>query len=165
MESEVDKKHKERYKKMKAHAKDFLQHQTEGMEMMAEVSRGVYEILEKLTADEINKNPIAFIRRESTLLKKSNSLKFGLMTPGGSGGDIDEFKDAYDGTTAQPQPQNESANVLFTQDVIDEFDEVFHDAHDNYVKKLNQLRITTMFMNPIFEEEEKEANTDNQLIQ
>ena len=51
MESEVDKKHRERYQKMKAHAKDFLHHQSEGMEMMAEVSRGVYEILEKMAAD------------------------------------------------------------------------------------------------------------------
>jgi peptide subunit release factor RF-3 len=51
MESEVDKKHRDRYQKMKAHAKDFLHHQSEGMEMMAEVSRGVYEILEKMAAD------------------------------------------------------------------------------------------------------------------
>jgi hypothetical protein len=51
MESEVDKKHRERYQKMKAHAKDFLHHQSEGMEMMAEVSRGVYELLEKMAAD------------------------------------------------------------------------------------------------------------------
>ena len=51
MESEVDKKHRERYQKMKAHAKDFLHHQSEGMEMMAEVSRGVYEILEKMAAE------------------------------------------------------------------------------------------------------------------
>jgi hypothetical protein len=35
--------------------------------MMAEVSRGVYQILEKLAAEEINKDPLAFIRRESFL--------------------------------------------------------------------------------------------------
>jgi hypothetical protein len=35
--------------------------------MMAEVSRGVYEVLEKLAAEEINKDPLAFIRRESFL--------------------------------------------------------------------------------------------------
>jgi hypothetical protein len=33
--------------------------------MMGEVSRGVYEILERLTAEEINKDPVAFIRRET----------------------------------------------------------------------------------------------------
>ena len=35
--------------------------------MMAEVSRGVYDILEKLAAEEINKDPLGFIRRESFL--------------------------------------------------------------------------------------------------
>jgi len=33
---------------MKNSAQVFLQHQKEGMEMMAEVAKGVYQILEKL---------------------------------------------------------------------------------------------------------------------
>ena len=46
------------------------------MEMMAEVSRGVYEILEKMAAEQINKNPLAFIRNESSsMFKKESSIK------------------------------------------------------------------------------------------
>jgi vacuolar-type H+-ATPase subunit D/Vma8 len=51
LESEVDKKHRDRYKIMKGFAQDFLNHQSEGMEMMAEITRGVYEILEKMAED------------------------------------------------------------------------------------------------------------------
>ncbi len=67
IESELDKKMKEKFTKMKTSANGFLKSQKEGIDMMAEVSRGVYQILEKLAAEEINKDPLAFIRRESFL--------------------------------------------------------------------------------------------------
>lgn len=51
LESEVDKKHRDRYKIMKGFAQDFLNHQSEGMEMMAEITRGVYDILEKMAEE------------------------------------------------------------------------------------------------------------------
>lgn len=67
IEKDLDKKTKEKFKHMKSSAHGFLKSQKEGMEMMAEVSRGVYDILEKLAAEEISKDPVAFIRRESFL--------------------------------------------------------------------------------------------------
>ena len=67
IESDLDKKMKEKFQRMKTSAQDFLNSQKEGIDMMAEVSRGVYEVLEKLAAEEINKDPLAFIRRESFL--------------------------------------------------------------------------------------------------
>ncbi len=67
IESALDKKMKEKFGRMKSSANNFLKSQTEGIDMMAEVSRGVYEILEKLAADEIKKDPLAFIRRESMI--------------------------------------------------------------------------------------------------
>ena len=42
---------------------------------MAEVSRGVYEVLERLTAEEISKDPVGFIRRESFLKGGPTSAK------------------------------------------------------------------------------------------
>jgi hypothetical protein len=72
IESELDKKMREKFKVIKNSAHGFLKSQKEGIEMMAEVSRGVYEILEKLAAEEINKDPVGFLRRES-FLKNGNT--------------------------------------------------------------------------------------------
>jgi peptide subunit release factor RF-3 len=51
LETELDKKHRDRYQKMKALAQDFLSNQKEGMEMMTDITHGVYLILEKMAAD------------------------------------------------------------------------------------------------------------------
>ncbi len=48
------------------------------------------------------------------------------------GAELDEFKDAYDDVK---EPND--IDVLFTQEMIGEFEDVFHDAHENYVQKLN----------------------------
>ena len=76
--------------------------------MMAEVSRGVYDILEKLAADQISKDPLEFLRRESVLKTDLKNHKVGshsssgggMMKTTGLGGadddDDDMFKDAYD---------------------------------------------------------------------
>jgi hypothetical protein len=78
------------------------------MEMMEEVSRGVYDILEKLAADQISKDPLEFLRRESVLKKdlknnhkvgSHNSSGGGIMKSTGEGAEDDDddmFKDAYD---------------------------------------------------------------------
>lgn len=47
------------------------------------------------------------------------------------GVELDEFKDAYD-----DGKEPNDVNPLFTQEMIGEFEDVFHDAHDNYVQKL-----------------------------
>jgi len=75
IESDLDKKMKEKFSRMKNSANGFLKSQKEGIDMMSEVSRGVYEILEKLAAEEINKDPLGFIRRESFLQGGPNAAK------------------------------------------------------------------------------------------
>jgi hypothetical protein len=43
---------------MKNSANDFIQHQKEALEMISEVTRGVYNILEKMAVKEIEKDPM-----------------------------------------------------------------------------------------------------------
>ena len=58
IESDLEKKHKEKFSRMKSSANDFIQHQKEALEMISEVTRGVYNILEKMAVKEIEKDPM-----------------------------------------------------------------------------------------------------------
>jgi hypothetical protein len=49
----------------------------------------------------------------------------GIMSNVG-GVELEEFKDAKDEGA-------EDIGVMYTQEIIGEFEEVFHDAHDNYM--------------------------------
>jgi len=42
LESELEKKYRERFTRMKASSEAFLQHQKEAMEMIAKVTRSIY---------------------------------------------------------------------------------------------------------------------------
>lgn len=152
IESELDKKMREKFSRMKSSAHDFLQHQKEGMEMMSEVSRGVYEILEKVAADEINKDPLAFIRRESFMKKqgglnsaallnsKNQKRNSGKATQGEmqvytgeneEDVDDDEFKDAYD--DGKRGDDLEYPSDLYNPALIQELENAYHNAHENAV--------------------------------
>jgi hypothetical protein len=67
LESELEKKYKERFTRMKASSEAFLQHQREAMEMIAKVTRSIYQILENIAEREIERDPIGFIKQESML--------------------------------------------------------------------------------------------------
>jgi len=67
LEDELEKKHKEKFSKMKQSSQEFLQHQKEAMEMIAKVTRSIYTILENIAEREIEKDPIGFIREQSML--------------------------------------------------------------------------------------------------
>lgn len=67
LEDELEKKHKEKFSKMKHSSQEFLQHQKEAMEMIAKVTRSIYTILENIAEREIEKDPIGFIREQSML--------------------------------------------------------------------------------------------------
>ena len=77
IESDLEKKHKEKFSRMKSSANDFIQHQKEALEMISEVTRGVYNILEKMAVKEIEKDPMQFIRRESMFLPAKNGASQG----------------------------------------------------------------------------------------
>lgn len=72
--------------------------------MISEVTKGVYNILEKMAEKEIERDPLDFIRKESLQVKlpdaAQQALKMGKkLTPHPQDGDSDdEFKDAFDGT-------------------------------------------------------------------
>lgn len=113
-----------------------------------DVTRGVYKVLEKMAEVEIERDPVAFIRRESLQVKKDDkALKFmngkGKQAARGSVGEDDilsneEFKDAIDGHDKKQRPSE-----IYTPELIDELEEVFHDAHDHYVQTMaNSMRIT-----------------------
>lgn len=65
IESELEKKQKEKFSKMKLSAQDFISNQRDAMEMISEVTKGVYMILEKMAEKEIERDPLDFIRKES----------------------------------------------------------------------------------------------------
>ena len=50
---------------MKNSAQEFVVQQKEVMEMMSEMTRNVYSILENMAQKEIEDDPLAYIRRES----------------------------------------------------------------------------------------------------
>jgi hypothetical protein len=158
IESDLDKKMKEKFQRMKTSAQEFLNSQKEGIDMMAEVSRGVYEVLEKLAAEEINKDPLAFIRRESFLkggptqarnFQGPSSQRASVRENGmKKADDIDEdkFKDAYDDEDYYKnakKPQDE----LYNADLLKELEEKYHEANVNIMKR------TTVQLNTPFEEE------------
>ena len=152
IESDLDKKMRDKFQRMKTSAHDFLISQKEGIDMMAEVSRGVYEVLEKLAAEEINKDPLAFIRRES-FLKGAPSQARGASSQRASNGmikadDIDdeEYKDAYDDEDYYKnakKPQDELDNA----ELLKELEEKYHEANVNIM-----MRATVQLKAP-FEEE------------
>lgn len=65
LESELEKKHREKFGRMKSLSEEFMKHQREAMEMMAKASRSMYTILEKVAEREIENDPIGFMREES----------------------------------------------------------------------------------------------------
>jgi hypothetical protein len=67
LESDLEKKYRDRFTKMKASSGEFLQHQREAMEMITKVTRSIYNILEKIAEREIEKDPIGFMKQESFL--------------------------------------------------------------------------------------------------
>ena len=109
--------------------------------MMAEVSRGVYEILEKLTVEEINKDPLGFIRRESFLkggptaskaFQSPSSLQRNSIKDGGmmraNDDDDDEFKDAYDDEDYYKNAKNGQVE-LYNADLLQELEEKYREAN------------------------------------
>lgn len=44
--------------------------QREALEMMAEITKGIFSVLEKMAQNEIEKDPVKFIRKESLMMKK-----------------------------------------------------------------------------------------------
>ena len=62
LEEELEKKHKDKFGRMKTSSQEFLQHQREAMEMIAKVTRSIYQILENIAEKEIEKDPIAYIK-------------------------------------------------------------------------------------------------------
>ena len=64
LETELEKKYKDKFGKMKSSSQEFLQHQKEAMEMIAKVTRSIYTILENIAEREIEKDPLRFIRDE-----------------------------------------------------------------------------------------------------
>jgi hypothetical protein len=67
LESELEKKYREKFTRMKASSEAFIQHQREAMEMIAKVTRSMYSILENMAEREIERDPINFIMEESFL--------------------------------------------------------------------------------------------------
>jgi hypothetical protein len=67
LESELEKKYRDRFTRMKNSSQDFLQHQKEAMEMIAKVTRSIYNILETIAEREIERDPIGFMKQESFL--------------------------------------------------------------------------------------------------
>lgn len=146
IESELDKKMKEKFGRMKTSAHGFLKSQKEGIDMMAEVSRGVYNILEKLAAEEISKDPLGFIRRES-FLNQGPTVPKTFQGPGSQRNSIkdnglvrvedfddDEFKDAYDDEDYyknNKKPQGE----IFNPDLLHELEEKFHQANVDIMRR------------------------------
>ena len=63
----VEKKHKDKLSKLKVTAAEFLAYQKDAMELVQEVTKGIYQIMETIAEREIAKDPIAFIREESML--------------------------------------------------------------------------------------------------
>lgn len=146
IESELEKKHKDKVGRLKTSAQEFIGNQKEAMEMISEVNKGVYQILEKMAEKEIERDPINFIRKESLqvnfnmpntvnshlmLTKKvqqpnQNSEEMGFKESDSD----DEFKDANDGLTRVTAG---GGNKIYTPELIDELEEVFHDAHDQYM--------------------------------
>jgi hypothetical protein len=62
LEVELEKKHKDKFGRMKQSAEEFLKYQKEAMKMIAKVTRSIYQILETIAEREIEKDPIAHIR-------------------------------------------------------------------------------------------------------
>jgi hypothetical protein len=62
LESELEKKYREKFSRMKNSSQEFLNHQKEAMEMIAKVTRSIYNILEQIAEREMEKDPIGFIK-------------------------------------------------------------------------------------------------------
>ena len=62
LEAELEKKHKDKFGRMKQSSEEFLTHQKDAMEMIAKVTRSIYQILETIAEREIEKDPVAHIR-------------------------------------------------------------------------------------------------------
>jgi hypothetical protein len=62
LEDDLEKKHRDKFSRMKASSQEFLQHQKEAMEMIAKVTRSIYQILENIAEKEIEKDPIGFMK-------------------------------------------------------------------------------------------------------
>ena len=67
LENDLEKKHRDKFSRMKGSSQEFLQHQKEAMQMIAKVTRSIYQILENIAEKEIEKDPIAFIKEQSFL--------------------------------------------------------------------------------------------------
>lgn len=67
LETDLEKRYRERFTRMKNSSHDFLQHQKDAMEMIAKVTRSIYTILENIAEREIERDPIGFIKEESFL--------------------------------------------------------------------------------------------------
>lgn len=59
---------------MKNSSHEFLLHQKEAMEMIAKVTRSIYDILENIAQHEIEKDPIGYIREQSMLAPDGGTL-------------------------------------------------------------------------------------------
>jgi hypothetical protein len=67
LESDLEKKYREKFTRMKNSSQVFLNHQKEAMEMIAKVTRSIYTILEQIAEREIEKDPIGFMKEQSFL--------------------------------------------------------------------------------------------------
>jgi hypothetical protein len=67
LETELEKKYRERFTRMKASSETFHKQQREAMEMIGKLTKTMYTILENMAEREIERDPINFIMEESFL--------------------------------------------------------------------------------------------------
>ena len=75
LEDVLEKKHKDKFSRMKGSSQEFLKHQKDAMEMIAKVTRSIYQILENIAEKEIEKDPIAYIKEQSFLTPMNTAGK------------------------------------------------------------------------------------------
>jgi hypothetical protein len=148
LETDLDKKHKEKLSKLKSSSQDFLQHQKDSMEMISKVTRSIYRLIEKIAEKEIEKDPIAFIREQSMLRPSPQGMREQAYSPSGGGGPDESESFVFDEESKEDgqyedikvesdDPISKHSN-LYDPDLVEELDEVFKSAYDLIMSTLPQ---------------------------
>ena len=130
------------------------------METITQVTRSIYGMLEQIAQREIEKDPLGFIRDEA-FQKEGGANVLPQSDPKSNDSLLEEVKenmiveDDEDDLYFDAE-RGKSQKSLYNQGLIEELEEVFHDAHDNFVHSFvsnpgNANRRNTK----MFKEEEK----------
>ena len=105
------------------------------MEMIAKVSRSMYTMLESMAEREIDRDPINYIMEESFLKPSSEEKK--------------DFEDLKIETYEQEGNERDltlkkKKKGMYDPNLVDELEEVFQSAHENFVSTFRGPRLLTI---------------------